>query len=107
MCTEWLYFSKYVFLNITAQFNIKVFGNKCSCCKRSPLYSFPSTNNPTALKKAKIVYYFGLSECNRVKAPKIVDFANSIDPDEVAHNELPHQFLACLPSSLFRTLGMI
>ena len=25
------------------------------------------TFNPTALRKAKIVYNFGLSECNRVK----------------------------------------
>ena len=25
--------------------------------------------NPIALKKAKIVYNFGLSECNRVKVP--------------------------------------
>ena len=26
--------------------------------------------------------------------------ANSIDPDEVAHNEPPHPDLLCLPSSL-------
>ena len=31
---------------------------------------------------------------------KIVEFANSIAPDEVAHNEPPHQDLHCLPSSL-------
>ena len=40
-------------------------------------YSFPieyvivmlslTSNNPSALKKAQIVYNFGLSECNRVK----------------------------------------
>ena len=29
-----------------------------------------------------------------------VKFANSIDPDEAAHNELPHLDLHCLPSSL-------
>ena len=28
------------------------------------------TLNPTALRKAKIAYNFGLSECNRVKKPK-------------------------------------
>ena len=27
-------------------------------------------------------------------------FANNVDPDEVAHNEPPHQDLHCLPSSL-------
>ena len=29
---------------------------------------------------------------------KIVEFANSVDPDEVAHNEPPHLDLHCLPS---------
>ena len=28
------------------------------------------------------------------------EFANSIDPDEVAQNEPPHLSLHCLPSSL-------
>ena len=45
-------------------------------------------------------YSFGHSECNRVKVPKMDRFANSVDPDEVAHNELPHLDLHCLPSSL-------
>ena len=27
---------------------------------------------------------------------KIVEFANSVDPDEAAHNELPHPDLHCL-----------
>ena len=31
---------------------------------------------------------------------KIAEFANSIDLDEVAHNEPPHPDLHCLPSSL-------
>ena len=31
---------------------------------------------------------------------KIAEFANSVDPDEVAHNEPPHLDLHCLPSSL-------
>ena len=26
-----------------------------------------------------------------------VEFANSVDPDEAAHNELPHPHLHCLP----------
>ena len=44
---------------------------------------------------------FGLSECNRVKVPKteVVEFANSKDSDEVAHNEPPHLDLYGLPSS--------
>ena len=28
------------------------------------------------------------------------EFANRVDPDEAAHNELPHLNLPCLPSSL-------
>ena len=31
---------------------------------------------------------------------KIAQFANSVDLDEVAHNEPPHLDLHCLPSSL-------
>ena len=31
---------------------------------------------------------------------QIAEFANSIDLDEVAHYELPHLDLHCLPSSL-------
>ena len=31
---------------------------------------------------------------------KIVEFANSVDQDEVAPNEPPHPSLHCLPSSL-------
>ena len=30
---------------------------------------------------------------------KKVKFENSVDPDEAAHNELPHLDLHCLPSS--------
>ena len=32
---------------------------------------------------------------------KIIEFASSIDPDEVAHHEPPHLELHCLPSSDF------
>ena len=28
---------------------------------------------------------------------KIINFANSVDPDEVAHDEPPHLDLLCLP----------
>ena len=31
---------------------------------------------------------------------KRVEFANKIDQDEVAHDEPPHLFLYCVPSSL-------
>ena len=31
---------------------------------------------------------------------KTAEFANSVDLDEVAHNEPPHLDLHCLPSSL-------
>ena len=42
----------------------------------------------------------------RGPATKIAEFANSIDLDEVAHNEPPHLHLHCLPSSLL-ILNMI
>ena len=29
---------------------------------------------------------------------KTVEFANNVDPDEMAHNEPPHLDLHCLPS---------
>ena len=32
-------------------------------------------------------------------ATKIVEFKNTIDSDGMAHDELPHQNLHCLPSS--------
>ena len=37
------------------------------------------------------------------KAPNttIAEFANSVDPDEYAHNELSHLDLQCLPSIVF------
>ena len=37
-----------------------------------------------------------------LKAPitTIADFANTVDPDETAHNEPSHLDLKCLPSSL-------
>ena len=31
---------------------------------------------------------------------QIVEFENNLDPDEAAHNELPHLGLQCLPFSL-------
>ena len=45
---------------------------KCIIIPSHPPLSFPVTprdirSNPIALRKAKIVYSFGLSECNRVK----------------------------------------
>ena len=37
---------------------------------------------------------------NTVPKVKTTVFANSVDPDEVAHNEPPHLDLHCFPSSL-------
>ena len=51
--------------------------------------------NPIALRKAKIVYNFGLSECNRVKAGNTIYIfiqayywewkTHSVDPDKASH----------------------
>ena len=44
---------------------------------------------------------FDITDKNsQVTAMTILKFANSIDPDEVAHDELPHLDLYCLPSYL-------
>ena len=42
--------------------------------------------------------------CLTLKMPRTKkkknEFANSVDPEEMAHNELPHLDLHCLPSGL-------
>ena len=38
---------------------------------------------------------------------KTVEFTNSVDPDEVAHDEPPHQDLQCLLSCLEKKVLMI
>ena len=45
---------------------------------------------------------FGFASLLALKVPntKISEFANTADPDEMAHNELSHLDLQCLPSSL-------
>ena len=45
--------------------------------------------NPNALRKAKIVCNFGLSECNSVEDGKmrILEFKNSVVP-ETAHDDI-------------------
>ena len=58
-----------------------------------------------------ILNYFFLTksvDCQNIKTEvdslstraKIAEFANSVDLDEVAHDEPPHLDLHCLPSSL-------
>ena len=41
-----------------------------------------------------------LVEAHKVPKIKITEFANSVDPDEVAHNEQPHLDLHYLSSGL-------
>ena len=45
-------------------------------------------------------------ETQTLPVTKIAEFSNSVDLDEVAHHEPPHQDLHCLPSSLW-ILNMI
>ena len=58
---------------------------------------FSSKDKSKKLKCRLLQFLFGAL---RVKGPKwkLDEFANSVDPDEVAHNEPPHQDLHCLPS---------
>ena len=63
---------------------------------------------PGLLDKRCIVVFFLISviKDNQFKSftllpeTEIAEFANSVDLDEVAHNEPPHQDLHCLPSNL-------
>ena len=43
----------------------------------------------------RLIYFFNSSSTREEK-----EFANSVDLDDVAHNELPPLDLHCLPSSL-------
>ena len=44
--------------------------------------------------------YHYLSSTFKAPYAIIADFANTVDPDETAHNEPSHLDLQCLPSSL-------
>ena len=46
-------------------------------------------------------YYLKHDDPLTLPVMKIAEFANSIDLDEVAHNEPPNQDLHCLPSSVW------
>ena len=50
--------------------------------------------------------YHMLKDMSLSTETKITEFANSVDLDEVAHDEAPHLDLHCLPSSL-QILNMI
>ena len=55
--------------------------------------------NPIVLRKAKIAYNFGLSECNRVKGPKmkIAEIGNTVNPGNVPHLDLHClSFILCI-----------
>ena len=58
-----------------------------------------------SLKNNEEIFNTGVCSCRELilSAPKmkIVEFANSVDPDEVAHNEPPDLGLHCLPSLVF------
>ena len=55
--------------------------------------------NPIVLRKAKIAYNFGLSECNTVKGPKmkITEIGNTVNPGNVPHLDLHClSFILCI-----------
>ena len=57
--------------------------------------------NPIALRKAKIAYNFGLSECNRVKIWQITLFSVTLLPWSGVCS-----LLRCLPGSFIHYMGM-
>ena len=65
-------------------------------------------NQPSVFEPLKFYCIYSSSDKHlfsldlTLKAPKMktAEFANSVDPDEVAHKEPPHLNVHCLPSSL-------
>ena len=52
------------------------------------------------LFNVKVILCHGICKFHlKQQEKKIVESANSIDPDEPAHNEQPHLDLQCLPST--------
>ena len=58
--------------------------------------------NPVALRKAKIVYNFGLSECNRVKLSVLVFFINYVPK----HNNVNYLSIKGTESGYLKTVYM-
>ena len=59
-----------------------------------------ASNNLCCLQ-IQLVLSFALKMVNSLSTRKeIAEFANSMDLNEVAHDELPHPDLKCLPCSL-------
>ena len=62
--------------------------------------------NPTALRKAKTAYNFGLSECNRVKNNFKTTFFSSLQAEIVLKRyEPPNLDLQCLQNSIIIIFG--
>ena len=53
--------------------------------------------------QSSVIFLFDLLEAQsihvrlRAEKMKITEFTNNVDPDEAAHDELPHLELHCLP----------
>ena len=60
-----------------------------------PVSDFSAANKILRNHLASIIPYLTLKEPKM----KIFEFANRVDPEEAAHNELPSLGLHCLPSS--------
>ena len=66
-----------------------------------------NSENNSPLQIGKDMARFGQGGANHIRActvcsreMKKAEFANKVDPDEVAHSEPPHLDLHCLPCSL-------
>ena len=59
-------FCEKIFPGTTAHFRLIFIQLNHSGTAKSKTHSYKCIINPTALRKANIVYNFGLSECNRV-----------------------------------------
>ena len=72
---------------------LRAFVTKCACGD-NPVRASQGSHFWSFSQWASTLYSLSTSET------KIAEFANSIDLDEVAHNEPPHLDLHCMPSRL-------
>ena len=73
------------------------------CVQWNPIYKLKRL--PQAVLKLRTARSVGQRLNLSVPETKVAEFAHSIDLDEVAHHQPPHQDLHCLPFS-FRILNM-
>ena len=81
---------------------MQCYNSECTGCTKR-IFLLPkkggASTKATHIFSAKHIS-LGKNFVNSLQDTQIAEFANSVDLDEVAHNEPPHLDLHCLPSTL-------